>query len=211
MSSRSSLWSNRRHRSSSSNPPISNRSSKPPRARNDEARTARQNPTSRRASDVCPGGLSAMTRRIRRRHWDPPEDRERPWSSASPETLSERGPTAPTSPIANGARSSSSQPEGTTVSLFKNTRHLRRASAAPWLHPRANPWFSSLATTSNHPYVASDSRVSSVEPLSTTTTWSSAPTSDEATPGTVRCAPRRSRPGSRWWRPAVRPLTRQWG
>ena len=38
--------------------------------------------------------------------------------------------------------------------------------------PRANPRFSSLRTTSTQGYVASSSPVASVDPLSTTTTWS---------------------------------------
>ena len=97
------------------------------------------------------------------------------FTACLPETLFERGPTAPTSPASNGATRPSSQPEGTTVSLFRNTTTLPRAFAAPWLQPRAKPWFSSLATISSHSKAASASRVPSVEPLSTTTTWSCCP------------------------------------
>ena len=151
MSSRRSISCKRLHRSSSSNPPISKRSSNPPTAWKDEVRTARQNPTSRRASDVSPPWLARHPSANAAKASGSSRGSGTGITFCLPDTLSEHGPTAPTSVLRTGARSSSSQPEGTTVSLFRNTTTPPRAFAAPWLHPRANPWFSSFATTSSHP------------------------------------------------------------
>ncbi len=92
------------------------------------------------------------------------------------------------------------------VSLFRNTTTPPRASAAPWLHPRANPWFSSLATTSDpadRSPATLGSRRSSRCPRPRP--GPPAPGSAGATAGSARCAPRRSRPESRWWRPDACP------
>ena len=50
----------------------------------------------------------------------------------------------------------------------------------------AEPWFSLFAMTSTHPNAPKDSRVASVEPLSTTTTWSWVPASAGATSGSAQ-------------------------
>ena len=89
---------------------------------------------------VAPGGADRMN----------PSESLREYRTAAvawwPDTLSERGPTAPTPGWANGPTSSSSHPSVTTVSLLRNTRASRWASAAPWLQACAKPRFSALTT-----------------------------------------------------------------
>ena len=64
---------------------------------------------------------------------------------------------------------------GVSVSLLRKTTTSVVAAAAPWLQAAANPRFSALVMTVSQGRRASSAAVASLEPLSTTTTWSRSP------------------------------------